>query len=680
MTITLGCVGRQLESNNLMPDSKVLCCLPCSAYFMTHSYTNDTNCDALTVSIPETMVNMEVWIPPQEDTMPLLNRYDVKECGSVSAPGRFGWFVPERLSTPGDNWRTFVRQETAARFDVDEANLEKIRDLTIDPMTGKHYCVENFCAGGMYVPDQCRAIGNSTQTCALLLVGHTDSTDFIKDHIDQLKLYVKVVWVGSNLKALVKSLTKEYLQHAKNASEIDSKKPLSRSLVILHWTPSSVIPNEREFVSLEFPRCGTRGTEIGCRYESNRLVKLVWSRLESIAKLAWEAINRARFEPEMYEDLIDRYNRLTKLNVTEEEIACEWLKDNLNTTLDEWMPNNADKNSLIVGGIFPMSGTSYTAKTIVLAAKMAKEAINNNNTVLRDFNIAILASDGQCKSDMVMKAFIEYVAHDYYEKLVGVLGPACSETVEPLVGVSKHFKTVIISYSAEGSSFNDRRRYPYFFRTIGENKHYRHVYLKLLKSFGWNRVAALTEDGQKYTEYISYMQETLRDNGISFIANIKFPRERERDEMTKVCARMNHKHSIKRHGPSNITLPLFLFQYLQELEQKRARIIIADVYDVVARQVMCEAYKLQMTAHQVNINTIAYDFSKLSTRDFGRNMSFRVFPKPLNVAQAQFFLWTLLRLFQHDFFSVYDVSMLLLISLGLRLVPTALATTPMVRY
>ena len=38
---------------------------------------------------------------------------------------------------------------------------------------------------------------------------------------------------------------------------------------------------------------------------------------------------------------------------------------------------------------------------------------------------------------------------------------------------------------------------------------------------------------------------------------------------------------------------------MQDLKQKKAKIIIADVYDQVARQVMCEAYKLEMTAVQV---------------------------------------------------------------------------------
>lgn len=477
------------------------------------------------------MVNMETWIPPQEDTVQLMNHYDVKECGSVTSPGRFGWFVPKMLTKPDDNWRTFTNQQAAARFDVNNVTFQLIKNLTKDPLTSEFYCQESFCHDGMYIPEQCQTRTNEKPPpCALLLTSDSDVTYFVKDHIDHLKLYVKVAWVGPNLVRLTKTLTDEYLQ----VTKINNSSTPTQSLIILSWTPSNAVPNERDYIAMDFPRCGRGGINLGCAYESHRLVKLAWSRLESIAKFAWEAINRARFDVEMYEELIDRYNLMISNNISEEEIACSWLKDNLNYTLTDWMPNNADKNSLIVGGIFPMSGLSYTAKSIVIAARLAKEAINLNNTVLRDYNLTLLASDGQCKSDMVMKSFIDYIVHNYYEKLVGVLGPACSDTIEPLVGVSRHYKTVIISYSAEGSTLNDRTRYPYFFRTIGENKQYRHGYLQLFKAFGWHRVAALTEDGQKYTEYISYMQEILRDNGINFIANIKFPRERENHEMTQV--------------------------------------------------------------------------------------------------------------------------------------------------
>lgn len=517
---------------------------------------------------PDTMVNMEVWLSPQEDTMPLLNKYDVKECGPVAPPGHYGWFIPQALYTIEDSWVSFTNPESTSRFDVSESTLLRIKNYTIDPTTNGYYCQTSFCQHGMYVPRQCQGSpGQKARPCALLLASHPDVTFFVKEDIDSLKLYVKVIWVGPHLRELTNSLIEEYL--AQNSSSTDARQR-PKSLVIMHWTPSTVIPNARDFVSINFPRCGTNNTRIGCAYESNRLTKVVWAGLETAAKFAFESINRIKFTSDIYEDLIDRYNAHSKEH-DEEKIACDWLVDHLNYAVSNWMPNNADKNTLYVGGIFPMSGTSYTAKSILLAAKMAKEAINDNNSLLRDYNLTLLASDGQCKSDMVMKSFIDYIVHNFYEKLVGVLGPACSETVEPLVGVAKHYKTVIISYSAEGSSFNDRSRYPYFFRTIGENRQYKYVYLYLLQRFGWYRVASLTEDGQKYTEYISYMQDMLRDNGINFVANAKFPRERDPDVITK---------------------------NLQDLKHKRARIIIADVYDQVARQVMCEAYRLEMTAVQ----------------------------------------------------------------------------------
>lgn len=37
-------------------------------------------------------------------------------------------------------------------------------------------------------------------------------------------------------------------------------------------------------------------------------------------------------------------------------------------------------------------------------------------------------------------------------------------------------------------------------------------------------------------------------------------------------------------------------QYLKEMKQKNVRIIIGDIYDDAARDVMCQAYRLEMTA------------------------------------------------------------------------------------
>lgn len=75
-----------------------------------------------------------------------------------------------------------------------------------------------------------------------------------------------------------------------------------------------------------------------------------------------------------------------------------------------------------------------------------------------------------------------------------VAGPACSDTVEPLVGVAETFKTVVMSYSAEGAIFN-YSKYPYFFRTIPENKIYGYdhesIRLRRIKSAGNSRRAII---------------------------------------------------------------------------------------------------------------------------------------------------------------------------------------------
>jgi hypothetical protein len=85
------------------------------------------------------------------------------------------------------------------------------------------------------------------------------------------------------------------------------------------------------------------------------------------------------------------------------------------------------------------------------------------------------------------------------------------------VRVSAYFRTQYTVQYTETESFSSR-----------------FVYLQLFQQLGWEQVAALTEDGQKYTEYISHMQDLLQANGITFVVNRKFPRDREKASMFKV--------------------------------------------------------------------------------------------------------------------------------------------------
>ena len=57
--------------------------------------------------------------------------------------------------------------------------------------------------------------------------------------------------------------------------------------------------------------------------------------------------------------------------------------------------------------------------------------------------------------------------------------------------------------------------------------HSRHAYLAALQKFEWKKVASLTQDGSRYSRYMSSLQDTWKKDktGISFILNRKFPRD-----------------------------------------------------------------------------------------------------------------------------------------------------------
>ena len=51
----------------------------------------------------------------------------------------------------------------------------------------------------------------------------------------------------------------------------------------------------------------------------------------------------------------------------------------------------------------------------------------------------------------------------------------------------------------------------------------RYAFTELIRKLGWNKVAAITQDGQKYSDYMSTLQDTFQQHHINFVLNRKFP-------------------------------------------------------------------------------------------------------------------------------------------------------------
>ncbi|XP_068222552.1 uncharacterized protein [Palaemon carinicauda] len=527
-------------------------------------------------NVPTAMINVEVWLPPSSMGEDIAAKVD---CGSHASGSRFGWYVtnssrtgPKELIT--DHWRSFKSLNVTKIFSLDSHEINELRQKYTRDKDGQYYCHAAYCEEGIFTPEACQGVSE----CAILFVGnHSSYSEFLIKQVTVEKMYVRIAWIGPNF-------TPEFFCQFRN----------NKPSVFFDWYPNS-LSNMKEYMPVSFPPCNSyQGTDDSyfCNYELHSMKKLIWDKLPESAKVAVEAVKRFFLREEDYRNLLHRYNEKTSqcpyqssnavvdINKVIEDVACDWLREARHNELEvwnDWLPHNyAAKTKLWIAGIFPMSSgadTTFYSHTLYNAAQMAITRVNSNGTILPEYEIKLMIQDGRCKSEEVLAAFIRYVRKGSsdpnlpsFEQMIGVLGPACSDTVEPLAGVAKHFNTVVLSYSAEGAIFNEHEKYPSFFRTIPENKMYGAVYLELFKLFGWHQVASLAEDCNKYSEYLTLLHNMLpKDINLE---NFRFP---------KISTRNMTDHLLK-------------------LKEKTHRIIIGDFYATTAKEVLCEAYHQNMTA------------------------------------------------------------------------------------
>ena len=63
--------------------------------------------------------------------------------------------------------------------------------------------------------------------------------------------------------------------------------------------------------------------------------------------------------------------------------------------------------------------------------------------------------------------------------------------------------------------------------------------MRTLEQLGWGKVAAMTQEGQKYSDYISALQDKLQNSGIEFVMNRKFPVQTTNMKMVRSANYLN---------------------------------------------------------------------------------------------------------------------------------------------
>lgn len=193
---------------------------------------------------------------------------------------------------------------------------------------------------------------------------------------------------------------------------------------------------------------------------------------------------------------------------------------------------------------------------------MALEQINEQPGILPSYKLEIFVKDTQCRTDLTLNAFIDFVSLQNNQTYVGILGPACSNQAEMVAEVSPYHNIIVMGYSVEVVSFADKLKYPLYFRTSSSYFEFKRVYSSLFNRFDWKQYATLTEANYA-SSIVTGVHEHLANVGVQLV----------------------YSRLIVLQDTADIKT------YLKTLKESSATIIIGNLFGSVARAVICEAYK-----------------------------------------------------------------------------------------
>lgn len=499
-------------------------------------------------SVPETMINLESWMEAGFNMAPWVDTQRLLDAGPLGPYGRMGWFVPTSCVAEMwekkimvDHWRALLISSVARSFSW----WQRPEWRSLCP----------GCEAKAYRSLRC---SKRRRNCATLFSSFRGlDGGMLEQQIETLDLPVDIVWLGGALEQFVANQT-AHGQH----------------LLFFGWDPSK-LKLSGNFTRISFPEWYQHTSDTTSRepfrteYQVHQFSKLVWYRIEAGAPDAYHVISKMNLQQQTYYKLL--YAARSLLLPEPARIACQWVQEN-RAIWEQWLPPTfTAKPKLFLAGLFPLSGRKWPQPGLVEGARLAIDLVNADNETLPAYELSLIVNDTRCQPDVAMNDFIQLMLkQDHSFKMIGILGPACSDAAEPVAALTRHFHAVMVSYGAEAASLSHREKYPYFFRTIPHVTHYRFVYADFFKAMGWQKVGALAEGGQELPEYHLELQTYLQKEGISVLVMHKMQQDPQQ---------------------------LDLSQIFKELREQNVRVIIADFYGTLARAVMCEAFRQKMTGH-----------------------------------------------------------------------------------
>ena len=210
------------------------------------------------------------------------------------------------------------------------------------------------------------------------------------------------------------------------------------------------------------------------------------------------------------------------------------------------------------------------AHSLLPAAQLAVDQINNRSDILKDYTLELLVGDSGC--NVVTTTYVSQVEHIMHsgKLVVGIVGPACSEAALSVAALNRQMRLGMVHVTTGSIPLLDNRtEYPNTFGIISSSTTHVDAILELMKENNWSRVAVLYDLLRPY--YIETYKAFLEEDYIKTQANITFA-----------------------GGITQTFLPL------EEISDKGTRVIVVMSSTIPAHSLVCLAahYKMIYPAYQ----------------------------------------------------------------------------------
>jgi gamma-aminobutyric acid type B receptor len=224
--------------------------------------------------------------------------------------------------------------------------------------------------------------------------------------------------------------------------------------------------------------------------------------------------------------------------------------------------SSSEKKQIWLAGTFPIGGSEgwQGGQACLPATQLAREDINRNTDILRDYHINLEDRDDECDSGLGAYRLYQLIYQEKNQKVILISG--CSTVCTTLAEAANQWNLVTVCYGASSPALSNRERFPTLFRTHPSATVHNPTRVNVFQRYKWTRISVIQEAEEVFVTTLDDLEKEAKKQNIKIV-----------------------NRQIFKDNPEAV---------VRNLKHQDARIIVGLFYAKTARKVLCEIYKNKM--------------------------------------------------------------------------------------